>query len=229
MKRCAYLSNFWKVRPPLVIGLKKCLKPKGNSACWDIFCQGCGACFSTSCAACVFLVHVKRLGESKRNGDYRQRMLQLNPFSDNILLFVEQNNKQRTKSVKKRSTLAAERAAYGTKFRVRFGIRGKAKQIYEPNIFQSFANEGHLIWKHFYHREEFIKQLVPLITEPKWRIFWLETQSPCSASWHRREAAPFPPVRSSDDSPSAETGGPTFPRWGASGAVSVLPVTWGSH
>lgn len=160
IKRCAYLSNFWKVRPPLVIGLKKCLKPKRNSACWDIFCQGCGACFSTSCAACVLLVHVKRLSESKRNRDYWQCMLQLNPFSDNILLFVEQNNKQRTKSVEKRSTLAVEKAVYGTKFRVRFGIRGKAKQIYEPNIFQSFANEGHLIWKHFYHREEFIKQLV---------------------------------------------------------------------
>lgn len=108
----------------------------------------------------MFLVHVKRLSESKRNRDYWQCMLQLNPFSHNILLFVERNNKQRTKSVEKRSTLAAEKAVCGTKFRVRFGIRGKAKQIYEPNIFQSFTNEGHLIWKHFYHREEFIKQLV---------------------------------------------------------------------
>lgn len=108
----------------------------------------------------MFPVHVKRLSESKRNRDYWQCMLQLNPFSDNILLFVEQNNKQRTKSGGKRSTLAVEKAVYRTKFRVQFGIRGKAKQIYEPNIFQSFANEGHLIWKHFYHREEFIKQLV---------------------------------------------------------------------
>lgn len=108
----------------------------------------------------MFLVHVKRLSESKRNMDYWQCMLQLNPFSDNILLFVEQNNKQRAKSVEKRSTLAVEKAVYGTKFRVRFGLRGKTKQIYEPNIFQSFTNEGHLIWKYFYHGEEFIKQLV---------------------------------------------------------------------